>query len=112
MNTENEHIKSEKRHDRTGRSPMLTLIYKNQQRQSFAYAYLLESSYIESDAGDWITLNFGFTTVQLGGRGIVGIYHEITQHHAAELNEIEASDLSPNRGGILKINIIRPETGE
>lgn len=110
MKTENE--KTEKRHDRTGRSPMLTLIYKNQQRQSFAYTYMLECSYIESDEGDWITLNFGFAKVQLGGRGIEGIYHDITQHHAAELNEIEASDLSPNRGGILKIHVTRPEKNE
>ena len=109
MSEQNDKKKPEKRHDRTGRSPMLTLIHKNQLRQSFAYSYLLESQYTESAEGDWITLNFGFAKVQLGGRGIASIYNEITQHHAAELNEIDASDLSPNRGGILKIIIVRPE---
>lgn len=112
MNNENKETKPEKRHDRTGRSPLLTLIDKDQQRQSFAYAYLLECSYTESKEGDQIILNFGFAKVQLGGRKMEDIYHEITQHHAAELNEIEASDLSPNHGGILKINVVPPEKAE
>lgn len=109
MNNENEETKAEKRHDRTGRSPMLTLTHLDEHKESFAYAYLLECRYDESHDGDWIILNFGFATVQLGGRKIDGIYRDIVLHHADELHEIEATDLSPSRGGILKIHIIRPE---
>jgi hypothetical protein len=109
MNTQPENDKLEKRHDRTGRSPMLTLIYLDEHKESFAYAYLLESSYTESSKGDWIILNFGFATVQLGGRKIDDIFRDIILHHKDELHEIDAADLSPSRGGILKINVIRPE---
>lgn len=109
MNKETPNSQNEKSHNRTGRSPMLTLIYKNQKRQSFAYSYLLEAAFDEEEKADWITLNFGFTSVRLGGRKLDTIFRDIVDHHAAELHEIEPADLVPNRGGILKINIYRPE---
>ena len=55
-------------------------------------------------------LNFGFATVQLGGRGIEGIYRDIVLHHADEVNEVDLADVSPNREGILKIIVERPKS--
>lgn len=107
MNNENE--KPQQRHDRTGRSPMLSLVRLNQEKVSYAYAYMLESSYRETDDGDRITLNFGFVTVQIRGHRLESIYRDIVLHHADELHEIEDADLPANRGGILKFDPVYPE---
>lgn len=112
MNDENEEKKPQRRHDRPGRSPMLTLVFLDQRRQSFAYAYLLESSYRETVDEDQITLNFGFVTIQISGRELESTYRDIVLHNADELHVVEEADLPVGRGGILDIHPEYPEKGD
>ncbi len=108
MNTEHDQSK-DKRHDSTGRSPMLTVIYKNRKRVSFAYAYLLEAHFSESHEGDRIELNFGFVQLVIDGLRLETIYRNISLHHADELVVLDQANTSPNRGSVQAVEIIRPE---
>ena len=108
MNTAN-NTENDKRHETTGRSPMLTVIFKNRQRVSFAYAYLLEASYTESTEGDRIQLNFGFSQVILEGVRLEIIYRNISLHHADEVVVVDKADVSPTRGSIHSIEILRAQ---
>jgi len=108
MNTEDNKEK-EKHHETTGRSPMLTVIFMDKQRISFAYAYLLEASFNESDAGDRIELNLGFAQIIIDGIRLETTYRNISLHHADEIVVVGKAEISPNRGSIHSVEILRPE---
>lgn len=109
MNTEHDKEK-EKHHETTGRSPMLTVIFKDKRRMSFAYAYLLAAHFTESASGDRIELNFGFAQVMIDGVRLETTYRNISLHHADEVVVVDKADTSPNRGSIHSVEILRPET--
>jgi hypothetical protein len=109
MNTE-EDKQNEKRHDSTGRSPMLTVIFKDKRRMSLAYAYLLEASLSESSEGDRIELNFGFVQLIIDGLRLETIYRKISLHHADELVVVGPEESSPSRASIHSVKPLRPES--
>ena len=107
MNTEQDK-KNENRHDSTGPAPMLTVIFKDKRRMSFAYAYLLEASYAESEEVDRIGLNFGFVRLVIDGLRLESVFRKISLHRADEIVVVDKADASPNRASIHAVEVVRP----
>lgn len=90
----------------TGNSPMLLFKRSENQREAFAYAFLLRTEFLGNDGEDVIHLDYGFCMVALAGRNLEELYRKICVHDVKYIPAVGSGTVGKHGQGVREIHVV------